>query len=528
MEESEKSVVQKAISHLIGNIFGMGRVPESEDTDQQDKNQHEGAAEPARGNNSIGKAEDTNDTEEQATQNATVEESAAEDEAMAKAERERGQEIKHALEVAKMHTNEREAVAKKAEDAAEKIALEEREKMAKEQQEKEKKEQTLRLEREELEMEQMHEEQEEEEKAALEKELKLKASMEKAKQLRIEKERQREDEARKRCLQDKVKTEAFRPTLYCLSLMMPFGYEPSLLAEQHKQRVGIFSCDETAVFSNSTTILSTGKPAPVNVTLMPGSLAVTYGGRWGTAMNTGVFNRLWTEVVRLGTFRHYDWTVKVDPDAVFFPERLRNVIRRRAPMSSIRIQGSVPSSVHCSECKLEGHKHETCAQHVQQYQRENKTCAEALASAARAPPTDCGCVCDDFACDLANETAMYINNCKWGLHGPIEVFSRRAVASYLAGLPQCIELLKRPWGEDKFIDQCMQELGVTRVNEYDVLSETACGEQPSPCGSEDVSFHPFKSIESYFACFGFANKFGKGPEDVDCNSAPRLAAYMKK
>jgi len=377
------------------------------------------------------------------------------------------------------------------------------------------------------EIEKMHEKQEEEERAALEHAERMKASMERAKQLRLQQQREREQAAKRRCMAEKHRVRAIRVSMYCLSLMMPFGYEPSLLAEQRKQGVGIFACDETAVFSNSTVLLPKKTPSPVKITLMPGSLAVTYGGRWGTAMNTGVFNRLWTRVVEIGDYRQHDWTVKVDPDAVFFPDRLRNILRRRSPMNSISIQGDVPKHVHCGQCQLQGRTHETCAARVQGYQiNQNLSCADALVAAARAPPQDCGCRCDDFACNLPEQTAMYINNCKWGLHGPIEVFSRRAVASYLAGLPQCVSLLRHPWGEDKFIDKCMQELGVTRVNEYDILSETACGEQPAPCGGADVSFHPFKSIESYFACFGFASKFGRGPADFDCDSEMSLMTWM--
>mmetsp|Transcript_6524 Transcript_6524/g.20205 ORF Transcript_6524/g.20205 Transcript_6524/m.20205 type:complete len:421 (+) Transcript_6524:208-1470(+) len=355
-----------------------------------------------------------------------------------------------------------------------------------------------------------------------------KAARERAERLR----RQREEEAkarakakaeaRRKCLEEKKKTDAFRPTLYCLSLMMPFGYEPSLLAEQEQRGVGIFACDKYAVFSNTTTVLTTGRPAPVKVTLMNGSLAVVYGGRWGTAMNTGVFNRFWTEVITIGDYRYYDWTVKVDPDAVFFPERLRNVLRRRMPLNSVKVRGLVPEKVDCGKCKLPGHDDETCAEHVQARQQQGMSCAAALNATARAPPEDCGCACDDFACDDPQDTAMYINNCKWGLHGPIEVFSRRAVASYLAGLPQCVNLLTREWGEDKFIDQCMQGLGIARENEYDILTETACGEQPSPCGSSNVAFHPFKSIESYFTCYGYASKYGKGPEDLECDGRPKL------
>lgn len=298
--------------------------------------------------------------------------------------------------------------------------------------------------------------------------------------------------------------------------MMPFGYEPDLLAAQRARKMGIFACDASAVFSNSSTLLTTGEPTPVNVTLMHGSLAVVYGGRWGTAMNTGVFNRLWTEVVRIGVYRRYDWTVKVDPDAVFFAERLRTLLQRRAPMNTVKIQGPVPKHLKCTSCKMKGRTHESCSERVRHYQSRNHSCAEALHKVARPPPEDCGCICDDFVCNVPQETAMYLNNCKWGLHGPIEVFSRRAVASYLAGLPQCIEMLKRPWGEDKFIDKCMQELNVARVNEYDLLSETACGEQPAPCESADVAFHPFKSLKSYFACAENADKHGRWPAEMKC------------
>lgn len=417
--------------------------------------------------------------------------------------------------------------------------------------EKKAREKRLRQQKIERDMERRQKEQEEAERRVLEEqrrklleeqrreeEERRKAELERAKRLAAlrerEEERAREEaaEARKRCLDQKKKLdESYRPTLYCFSLMMPFGYEPGLLAEQQRKSASIFACDAFEVFSNSSTLLPSGDPAPVNVTLMNGSLAVEYGGRWGTAMNTGVFNRVWAEVVRLGRYRRFGWTVKVDPDAVFFPERLRNVLRRRAPLNAVRPQGAAPSELRCGRCEGAGRSLESCPQRVRGHQRQNRTCAEALALAARAPPLDCGCSCDDFACEVPEETAMYINNCKWGLHGPIEIFSRRAVAAYLDGLPQCSEFLEHPWGEDKFIDQCMQKLNITRVNEYDVLSETACGEQPSPCRSSDVAFHPFKSIGSYFTCHTFAGRYGKGPEDLDCNIQPRMnfneAAYMK-
>lgn len=109
---------------------------------------------------------------------------------------------------------------------------------------------------------------------------------------------------------------------------------------------------------------------------------------------------------------------------------------------------------------------------------------------ARPPPVDCGCQCTDVeACDLSSQPdawldghyklgdlltptpAIYINNCRFGLHGPIEVFSSGAVTAYVEGLPQCEFLTAQPWGEDKYLDRCMMTIGVTRVNIFALLSE---------------------------------------------------------
>lgn len=305
-------------------------------------------------------------------------------------------------------------------------------------------------------------------------------------------------------------------SLYCFSLSMPFGYEPGLLAAQKEHGVGIFACNESAVFSNMTHSPD-GEPLPLDVLLVNESLAVAYGGRWMTALNTPVFNKLWMEVLRRERYRFHDWTVKVDPDAVFFPSRLIQTLRHKSPYNKIPKVVREPKVFDkCAMCSLPGHGHETCASHVHWLQQHNHSCSDALDLLARDPPVDCGCKCDDFACDLP-DAAVYLNNCKWGLHGPIEVFSRRAVAVLGAGLPKCVSLLSHPWGEDKFIDKCLQMVGINRDDEFSLLSETACGEQPAPCGRADVTFHPFKSIQSYFTCHAYASQYGHGP-DADPNA----------
>lgn len=307
--------------------------------------------------------------------------------------------------------------------------------------------------------------------------------------------------------------EAQKVSLFCFSLMMPFGYEPALLEAQQDKLIGIFDCDEYSVFSNMTDTLSDDSSLKEKVEILPASLAVVYGGRWNTALNTDIFNRVWLQIVKLGRYRFHDWSVKADPDCVFFPGRLKELLALAKPMSGVPRARMEPEHISCSACRMAGHEGDTCAAHVKSYQRQGRSCTEALELVAREPPLDCGCTCDDMACEEPEEAAMYLNNCKWGLHGPLEVLSRRAVAAYVSGLPQCTQMRQNPWGEDKFMDSCMAQLGVVRTNQYRLLSETACGEHPAPCGAADVAFHPFKSIQSYFSCWGFADKYGHGPAD---------------
>lgn len=322
-------------------------------------------------------------------------------------------------------------------------------------------------------------------------------------------------------------------SLYCWALMMPFGYEAGLLLEQKRQGVGIFECDEWAVYSNQS-MMADGSPFPFPVHEVTGpngepiSLFVPLGGRWHTALNRDVFNQVWLKVVEVDHYRKHDWIVKVDPDSVFFPKRLKQVIGRRVPLKNVKMQGPEPDELDCTYCKKKGFTKQSCASHVHWLQSQGHTCRDALTSVARDPPVDCGCKCNDFACDLPADQAVYINNCQWGLHGPIEVFSRRCIATYIAGLPICSNLLYHAWGEDIFVDQCMIELGLTRVNEFDVMSEIACGDQPAPCGQTDTTFHPFKNVEKWFACWNFASKYGHGPEDRLASIIVEQAEIMEK
>ncbi|CAK0837168.1 unnamed protein product [Prorocentrum cordatum] len=78
---------------------------------------------------------------------------------------------------------------------------------------------------------------------------------------------------------------------------------------------------------------------------------------------------------------------------------------------------------------------------------------------------------------------LFLNNCGAGLHGPIEAMTREAVWLFRDGNERCQEEQVTDWttqGEDDYVMGCLQLLGAQQYNDFGVLSEVACGEDPSP------------------------------------------------
>mmetsp|Transcript_58627 Transcript_58627/g.116286 ORF Transcript_58627/g.116286 Transcript_58627/m.116286 type:complete len:565 (-) Transcript_58627:52-1746(-) len=125
------------------------------------------------------------------------------------------------------------------------------------------------------------------------------------------------------------------PSLYCFSLMMPFGYEVSIIRTQLARGASIFSCNAWDVISNESVMLSPGPPSIIRAQVMPGSMVCKFGGPYNTALNSEIFWRVWVKVFELKRFVEYDWSVKMDPDAVWLPNRLRTHVANRQPASPV-------------------------------------------------------------------------------------------------------------------------------------------------------------------------------------------------
>jgi len=238
------------------------------------------------------------------------------------------------------------------------------------------------------------------------------------------------------------------PTLYCTTMVQPSGYELELLRAQYeKGKLGMFACNSFSLFSNESLRISPPGQHPVIKTgLINGSLSATMGGHWHTALNTGVFIKFWDKVVHDPKAWEADWIVKVDPDTMWLPERLRVLLS-----TSVGPLGQ--------------------------------------------PEPDAG---------------IYLNNCHVGMHGPIEVLSRRALSTYKKGRQECATgKVSKIGQEDWFLRECFEELGVLRVDAYNLMLEAtlACQEVASaldpdrpPCFSPQVAFHPFKNIHTWMRC----------------------------
>ncbi|CAJ1336784.1 unnamed protein product [Effrenium voratum] len=125
-----------------------------------------------------------------------------------------------------------------------------------------------------------------------------------------------------------------RPTMFCWALVQHSGQEPDLMAWQRHRGLGIFACDAWMVVSNeSAKEVLRAESWHTNISVIQGETIVpktftSIGGKMVPIIpNAGVFEKAWKAVIAQGTFRHYDWTLKLDVDVAVVPERLRQALQ---------------------------------------------------------------------------------------------------------------------------------------------------------------------------------------------------------
>jgi len=232
-----------------------------------------------------------------------------------------------------------------------------------------------------------------------------------------------------------------QPTLFCWSHMQPESKEELLIKKQFERRANIFACNDYAVISTRSVQIGRLSTGPV-MTWVNNAPAVTMGQygvdgqKTDSFLNTQTFLLAWDSLMSSNKIWPYDFVVKVDPDAVFFPDRLRK------------------------------HMNESMGLNV------------------------------------------YVPNCgKWlsgpKLYGSIEVFSIAAMQTYQERVAECKSLPWSGWGEDYYMQHCMDQLDVQMASDFDQVGDARC--VAAPCTDwTKVAYHDFKELDDWMKCFNQA------------------------
>merc|ERR1712241_159949 len=194
-------------------------------------------------------------------------------------------------------------------------------------------------------------------------------------------------------------------SLFCFTLALSSNggkkasYELDILKEAQKRKTHVFACNHWTVYSDVEVSLKPGKTIKV---FYPHVLRRPNTKNW---VNTPIFLTVWKEIRQQTTWKSFPWIVKSDPTAVFIPQRLRDLLSR-------------------------------------QYVTQN---------------------------------GIFLENCKgsrMSFHGSLEVMSKAAFGTFLDNMDECLATLPykdakyahfRFYGEDKFLQKCMDRHGVDRV-----------------------------------------------------------------
>jgi len=130
------------------------------------------------------------------------------------------------------------------------------------------------------------------------------------------------------------------PSLFCWCIMLTVGNHPlgwmeeKLIKQQLEKGIGIFACNEWAVMSDISVTLNRwgphgfpripgGKPGSFDMPTWAIGSTKAQKGVESNPLNSVIFKMAWDALRSSRKLERHDWVVKVDPDAVWFPGRLR-------------------------------------------------------------------------------------------------------------------------------------------------------------------------------------------------------------
>jgi len=232
------------------------------------------------------------------------------------------------------------------------------------------------------------------------------------------------------------------PSLFCWSVM--YDSDKDLITSQFTGRAGMFACNDFLVISPEE--MSIGKDdCGVERKSLQKELPITKKGMYGVDgsmtsswLNVELFQICWDAVIESNKVWENDFTVKLDPDTVFFPGRL-----------AYHLKEHVGKPIYTTDCRFSGG-------------------------------------------DPVGQ-----------LFGSIEVLSQQAVGTYKGAKQTCVDLPWQGWGEDYWLQHCMDAISVDGVLLADWVTDGTCPEGGyADCSDSNlIAMHPFKDAGAWWECW---------------------------
>jgi len=210
--------------------------------------------------------------------------------------------------------------------------------------------------------------------------------------------------------------------------------------------MSVFACDECLVFSDGDEPQSLGNNGDgfaINTVVEPALRRK--GSRAKDPMakpwpSTDDFLEVWSYLLEDRRYLNHHWTAKVDPDAVFFPDRLRSILEAHTRQPGL--------SLYMANCR----------------------------KFATAPV----------------------------LYNPVEAFSRAALRTFFRDRQRCFDLLAwHIMAEADFMSRCMDMLGVNYIYADNLLSDWRCTHSPCSDGIKAAyyNYSDASPTGSWFRCW---------------------------
>jgi len=97
----------------------------------------------------------------------------------------------------------------------------------------------------------------------------------------------------------------------------------------------------------------------------------------------------------------------------------------------------------------------------------------------------------------------YFTNCAGKLYGALEVYSVEAIGAYKDNRAKCKGMQWGGWGEDLYMQNCLNSIGVAAVFDGNLVGDARCNFAPCTDGSR-AAYHPYKDVGSWQGCFNAA------------------------